>query len=175
MNRPNVFCASLCLALLLSALASLSQAADDAPAPDYKAMVNAIFDKAAACRITGNIVRSKRHDIHYTTPDAKSLQKLRWIFLRETPRYMGKQPAENFGSNYAEDLHFTWLDAKGKVLDKADLLEGYLLFFNGDILFKSHWKEGESAPLGPRAADLAVPGIYGNLEQRQASPPGKDF
>ena len=173
MNRSSALFSSLLLAFMLHA--TPSHAADDAPAPDYKAVVNAIFDKAAACRITGNVARSKLHYINYTTPDAKSLQKLRWIFLRENPRYGGKEPARYYGSNYIDDLHFTWLDATGKVLDRADLLEGHMLFFNGDILFKTFWKEGETAPLLPRAADLAVPGIFGNLEQPQASPPGKGF
>lgn len=162
------------LTAILLGLAPGAHAADAAPAPDYPALVNALFDKAATCTITGFNIRAKPHIFSFTARDAKTLQKLRWIFLREKPLYLGapSHPAEEWYDS--DELHFKWLDAKGKVLGRADMEDACLLSFDNAHLFKTIWKEGDSAPLLARAMDVALPGIYGDLEQPRAKPYPKD-
>jgi hypothetical protein len=99
----------VCLMAVLLAPAISIHAADDAPAPDYQAVVNALFARADFVRIKGYVVDGIAHEINCTTTKAPSLPKLRNMFLAETPRYLGRDIPPRLGEHFSSRLEFTWV------------------------------------------------------------------
>lgn len=127
----------LLLYILLQLAAISAHAADAAPAPDYKARINAIFDKSASCRITGYYLDDHGgHDLDFTTPNAEAFQLLKQYFLHENPRFLGVGKSARLGEGYIHHFYFTWLNSRGKTVAKASLEEtDYLLLQDTDELF----------------------------------------
>jgi hypothetical protein len=149
--------------------ATLNHAADAAPAPDYQTLVNGLFDQAAGCEIRGCHTVLQRHWIEFATPDAQSLQKLRQIFLLETPQYLGTDiPPSLDLTNPLLSFQFIWLDQHGKQLGYLDLLEGDKLIFNGTHLFTNSTPKGKNVALEQHAADFTSPEIA--AERKQPKP-----
>lgn len=148
-----------CVLVTLLAHAAPSHAADAAPAPDYQALVNGLFDKAAACKITGWHQIYRAHSIDFTTPDEASLQQLRGLFLLEKPRYLGTDIPPSLGQNHFQNLQFIWVDAQGRQLGWMRLLEGDHLVFNGTHLFTTSTAGTKNVALETHAADFASPEI----------------
>ncbi len=127
----------LLLYVLLQPAAISAHAADAAPAPDYKARISAIFDKAAACRITGYYLDDHDgHDLDFTTPNAEALQLLKQYFMHENPRFLGVGKSARLGEGNIHHFYFTWLNKQGKTVAKAALEETDLLLLQDtDELF----------------------------------------
>jgi hypothetical protein len=147
---PSLLFACL-FTLLLHGFTAICQATNDSPAPDYKVLVNAIFDKADSCKITGyyggTYAGGTTLEIDFTTPDASSLQYLRDRFLFEKPRYLGSKVPRDLGYGYIHSFHFTWLDKQGKKIARAALLGGDMLTFNQNMLFTTSPSEYKSVTL----------------------------
>lgn len=170
---PLVFA---CLLTLLHVFTAAACAADDAPAPpDYKAVVNAAFDKAVSCRITGHYggiyAGGTTLEIDYITPDAQSLQKLKDLFLREKPRYLGSEISARLGEGYIHSFYFTWLDKHGKKTAEAALLSGDMLTFNEKMLFTTSPPEYNSVTLQECVAYLILKKNVPTTPDTPAQPP----
>lgn len=146
---------------LLLLCAAPSHAADAAPAPDYQALVDALFQKADVVKITGHVVDGIRYDIDSIETDASSRQKLKDMFSAEKPRYLGSEIPPHLGDYASSRLHFTWVDAEQKEVGRAALLEGDRLLINGSLLFTLSTRPGEkNLTLLRDAAHFANPLLF---------------
>ncbi|MDB6003387.1 MAG: hypothetical protein JWR15_374 [Prosthecobacter sp.] len=131
------------LVAVLLVPASLSHAADDAPVPDYQAVITALFDKTESCYITGHVVDGIDYEINRITTGEPSLKRLREIWLVEKPRYLGREIPPHLGEYSSSRLQFVWKDAELKELGHAVLLEGDRLLINDSLLFTTSTTPGE--------------------------------
>ncbi|WP_395741115.1 hypothetical protein [Prosthecobacter sp.] len=137
---PSLF-AWLVAVLLLPAAAM--RAADDAPAPDYPAVIKALFQKADVVKITGHVVEGIRHNIECIETEAAFRKELEDLFLAEKPRYLGRDIPPHLGEYFSSRLNFTWVDVEQKELGHAALLEGDRLLINDSLLFSLSPMTGE--------------------------------
>jgi hypothetical protein len=139
----------------------------DPPPPDYRAMIQDLFSKAASCRIEGRYAPEGVSIPYYpdfTAADADALQILKEIFLFEKPRYDGRTDGEDTSAESPERLQFTWKDAQGKELGRVSLLDGDKLEFRTthDLFRTSEEKFGAAnSTLYTRAARFALPRYFG--------------
>ncbi|WP_395752534.1 hypothetical protein [Prosthecobacter sp.] len=144
-----------CLFAALNAFPTVCRSAATEAPPDYGALINGLFDQAASCGISGHYVDYRAHIIDFTTPDAQSLGKLREMFLREKPRYLGPDIPPSLGRRHTNNLCFSWKNAQGKELGRVLLLEGDMLVINDRMLFTTSPPGGKSVTLETSAADFA--------------------
>lgn len=141
------------------------------PQPDYHSLVQALFSKAASCRIQGSYAPegvSLPYDVDFTAADASALQALKEMFLFERPDNAGRDEGGN-GVHITSPsrLHFTWKDAQGMELGGVSLLNEDRLEFEAthDLFCTS-----ENPPLKKnitlltRAARFALPRQFARLE-----------
>jgi hypothetical protein len=141
--------------------ATLSHAADNAPAPDYQTLVKGLFEEADVVRITGHLVDGIYYDIDKITTKAMSLQKLKDMFLAEKPHYLGHEIPPLLGEHASSRLNFTWVNVEQKELGHAALLEGDRLLINGSLLFTLSTTPGEkNTRLLRQAAHYANPWTF---------------
>lgn len=153
--RPSLFA---WLMVLLLVPAAATRAADEAPAPDYQTLVDALFEKADVVKITGYVVDGIDYDIDRITTKAPSRQKLKDMFSTEKPRYLGRDVPPHLGEYFSSRLNFTWVDAEQKELGSAALLEGDRLLINGSLLFSLSPTPGKkNLALLREAANFANP------------------
>lgn len=131
--------------------------------PDYHAMVQALFSKAASCLIQGSYAPegvSLPYDVNFTASGAPELHSLQEIFLFETPRHLGLSDGSRMHITHPSRLRFTWKDAHGNELGGVTLLNGDRLEFDAthDLFLTgedTHFEK--NITLLTRAARFALP------------------
>ncbi|WP_395752535.1 hypothetical protein [Prosthecobacter sp.] len=133
--------------------------------PDYQAMIQDLFSKAASCSIEGSYAIEKilPYDVKFTASDTAALLALKEIFLFEKPRYKERTNGDPIHITSPSHLNFIWKDAQGKELGSVSLLNDDRLEFKSthDVFQLVSQARGQhNITLLTRAARFALPRYF---------------